>query len=100
MLKSIHQPIRSVRNLYHKKFHDKVRNDWTKPEIKEIYDMPFMDLVFRAARVHRENFNAKEVQQCTLISIKTGGCVEDCKYCSQSSKYSTFVKPTPTLKVY
>lgn len=76
-----------------------VRTDWTKEEIQKIYDMPLMDLVFRAAAVHRANFNSREVQQCTLLSIKTGGCVEDCKYCSQSSRYSTFVKPTPTLKV-
>ena len=75
------------------------RTDWTKDEIQKIYDMPLMDLVFRAAAVHRANFNSREVQQCTLLSIKTGGCVEDCKYCSQSSRYSTFVKPTPTLKV-
>lgn len=46
----------------------------------------------------REYFNAREVQQCTLLSIKTGGCVEDCKYCSQSSKAKTFVKPSPTMK--
>ena len=75
------------------------RTNWTKDEIQAIYDMPLMDLVFRAAAVHRVNFNSREVQQCTLMSIKTGGCVEDCKYCSQSSRYNTFVKPTPTAKV-
>ena len=75
------------------------RMNWTKDEIQAIYDMPLMDLVFRAAAVHRVNFNSREVQQCTLMSIKTGGCVEDCKYCSQSSRYDTFVKPTPTAKV-
>ena len=75
------------------------RTNWTKDEIQAIYDMPLMDLVFRAAAVHRVNFNSREVQQCTLMSIKTGGCVEDCKYCSQSSRYDTFVKPTPTAKV-
>ena len=57
-----------------------------------------MDLVFRAAETHRLFFNAREVQQCTLLSIKTGGCVEDCKYCSQSSRAKTHVKPTPTMK--
>ncbi|KAJ1405521.1 hypothetical protein B484DRAFT_457044 [Ochromonadaceae sp. CCMP2298] len=76
-----------------------VRTDWTREEIQQIYDLPFMDLVYKAASVHRECFNPLEVQQCTLISIKTGGCVEDCKYCSQSSRYKTFVKPTPTLKL-
>jgi biotin synthase len=76
-----------------------VRMDWSKEEIQAIYDLPLMDLVFRAAAVHRTHFNSREVQQCTLLSIKTGGCVEDCKYCSQSSRYSTHVKPTPTLKV-
>lgn len=78
---------------------DVVRTDWSKAEIQAIYDMPLMDLVFRAAAVHRVHFNSREVQQCTLLSIKTGGCVEDCKYCSQSSRHSTHVKPTPTLKV-
>jgi biotin synthase len=75
-----------------------VRNDWSKQEIQAIYDLPFMDLVYRAAEVHRTHFNAREVQQCTLLSIKTGGCVEDCKYCSQSSKAKTHVKATPTMK--
>jgi len=76
-----------------------VRNDWTREEIRSIYDLPFMDLVYRAATVHRMYFNAREVQQCTLISIKTGGCTEDCGYCSQSTKHKTFVKPTPQMKV-
>ena len=76
-----------------------VRTDWTREEIQQIYDMPFMNLMYKAARVHRQSFNPLEVQQCTLISIKTGGCVEDCSYCSQSSSYKTFVKPTPTMKI-
>jgi len=76
-----------------------VRTDWSRIEIQEIYDMPFVDLLFKAAAVHRLNFNAREVQQCTLLSIKTGGCVEDCKYCSQSSSHKTHVKATPTMKV-
>lgn len=61
--------------------------------------MPLLELVYQAASVHRVHFDPREVQQCTLLSIKTGGCTEDCKYCSQSSRYKTFVKPTPTLKV-
>ena len=76
----------------------KIRHNWTRDEVQAIYDMPFMDLVFKAAETHRQFFNAREVQQCTLLSIKTGGCVEDCKYCSQSSRAKTHVKPTPTMK--
>jgi len=78
---------------------DDVRTDWTKEEIQRIFDMPLLDLIHRAGVVHRKYFNSKEVQQCTLLSIKTGGCVEDCKYCSQSSKHKTAVKATPTMKV-
>lgn len=55
--------------------------------------------MYRAATVHRMYWDPSEVQQCTLLSIKTGGCTEDCSYCSQSSRYKTFVKPTPTMKV-
>jgi len=73
------------------------RNDWTKSEIQDIYDTPLMDLVFNAAAVHRLNFHPLEVQQSTLLSIKTGGCTENCGYCSQSQHNKTFVKPTPTL---
>jgi biotin synthase len=76
-----------------------VRHDWTKAEIAEIYNLPFYELMYRAATVHRMYWDPKEVQQCTLLSIKTGGCTEDCKYCSQSTRYKTFVKPTPTMKV-
>ena len=76
-----------------------VRNDWTRQEVQEIYDMPLLDLVNRASNIHRVFFNSREVQQCTLLSIKTGGCVEDCKYCSQSASHKTFVKPSPTMKV-
>lgn len=76
-----------------------VRHDWKISEIQEIYHKPFLDLLYQASTVHRLHFNAREVQQCTLLSIKTGGCVEDCKYCSQSSKHKTHVKPTPTLKL-
>jgi biotin synthase len=76
-----------------------VRHDWTKPEIAEIYALPFYELMYRAATVHRMYWNPSEVQQCTLLSIKTGGCTEDCSYCSQSVSHKTFVKPTPTMKV-
>lgn len=78
---------------------NEVRNDWTKDEVSEIYNQPLMELIYKAATVHRMNFDPREVQQCTLLSIKTGGCTEDCKYCSQSVRHKTFVKPTPTKKV-
>lgn len=76
-----------------------VRHDWTKQEIAEIYHSPMYELLYRASSVHRMYWDPSEVQQCTLLSIKTGGCTEDCKYCSQSTRYKTFVKPTPTMKV-
>ncbi|KAG6965506.1 hypothetical protein JG688_00007157 [Phytophthora aleatoria] len=76
-----------------------VRHDWTKEEVQAIYDQPLLELVYKAATVHRMHFDPTEVQQCTLLSIKTGGCTEDCKYCSQSSRHKTFVKPEPTKKV-
>lgn len=77
----------------------RVRNDWTKEEVSDIYHLPFFDLVYRASTVHRMYWDPSEIQQCTLLSIKTGGCTEDCSYCSQSTRYDTFVKPTPTMKV-
>ncbi|KAI0343940.1 biotin synthase [Trametopsis cervina] len=65
------------------------RHDWRKGEIKAIYDTPLLELVFRAAAVHREHHDPSKIQLCTLMNIKTGGCSEDCSYCSQSSRYST-----------
>jgi len=76
-----------------------VRNNWTKQEIADIYTLPFHELMYRASTVHRMYWDPSEVQQCTLLSIKTGGCTEDCSYCSQSTRHKTFVKPTPTMKV-
>ena len=62
-----------------KNLHDAtVRNDWTKAEIAALFELPFTELVFRAAHVHRQNFASDEVQISTLLSIKTGGCPEDC----------------------
>ncbi len=68
------------------------RSGWTRDEIKAIHDMPFMDLVYKAATVHRENNDQNEVQVCTLLSVKTGGCPEDCAYCPQAARYHTNVK--------
>jgi biotin synthase len=76
-----------------------VRHDWNKDEIAQIYNLPFHELMYRSSTVHRMYWNAAEVQQCTLLSIKTGGCTEDCSYCSQSTRHKTFVKPEPTMKV-
>ncbi len=69
------------------------RHDWSREEIQAIYEMPLLDLVYRAATVHRRHHDAREVQVCKLISIKTGACPEDCAYCSQSSRYQTGVEP-------
>jgi len=69
-----------------------IRNDWTKEEISEIYNTPILDLIYRAATVHREYQDPSEVQVCTLLSIKTGGCPEDCAYCPQAARYHTDVE--------
>ena len=69
-----------------------VRHDWTREEVRALFDLPFPDLMFRAQAVHRANFEPTEVQISTLLSIKTGGCPEDCAYCPQSAKYDTGVK--------
>ncbi|MBS3804019.1 MAG: biotin synthase BioB [Oleiphilaceae bacterium] len=65
------------------------RHDWTMEEARELLTMPFNDLIFRAQSVHREHFDPNEVQVSTLLSIKTGACPEDCKYCPQSGHYNT-----------
>eukprot|EP00924_Labyrinthula_sp_SR-Ha-C_P004687 snap_masked-scaffold_1-processed-gene-8.27-mRNA-1 protein AED:0.03 eAED:0.03 QI:0/-1/0/1/-1/1/1/0/403 len=75
-----------------------IRFDWTREEIRNIFEKPLLELIFQAAAVHRSFFHPQEVQQSTLLSIKTGGCSENCGYCSQSQHHKTFVKPTPTLK--
>lgn len=74
-----------------------VRHDWMLNEVRAIYAMPLMELVYRAATVHRQHHDPAEVQVCKLISIKTGGCPEDCSYCSQSSRYQTEVKASPLM---
>lgn len=74
-----------------------IRYDWQKTEIREIYDTPLLELIYRAASVHRQYHNSKQIQVCKLISIKTGACPEDCSYCAQSSRYQTEVKPEPLL---
>lgn len=68
-----------------------IRHDWTREEISEIYHSPLMELIYRAATVHREHHATGEVQVCTLLSVKTGGCPEDCSYCPQAARYNTDV---------
>jgi biotin synthase len=74
------------------------RNNWTVSEIENIYNSPLLDLIYRAATVHRENNDTGEVQVCTLLSIKTGGCPEDCAYCPQAARYNTGVEVQALLK--
>jgi biotin synthase len=76
-----------------------IRHDWTREEIKAIYDQPILNLIYQAATVHRANFDPQEVQVCTLLSIKTGGCPEDCGYCPQAARYHTDVKVQRLLDV-
>ena len=75
------------------------RTDWTRDEIAALFDLPFTELVFRAAEVHRANHDAGAVQLSTLLSVKTGGCPEDCGYCSQSVKAESGVKATKLMDV-
>lgn len=76
-----------------------VRHDWTKEEIAEIYHQPFLDLIYQAATIHRENKDYNEVQISSLISIKTGGCKEDCAYCPQAARYHTDVDVQALMQV-
>jgi biotin synthase len=76
-----------------------VRTDWTRDEIAALFDLPFNDLLFQAQTVHRQNFDPNAVQLSTLLSIKTGGCVEDCGYCSQSASHETGLKATKLMDV-
>jgi biotin synthase len=82
-----------------KDLHSPVRNDWTREEIAALFALPFPELIFRAASVHRAHFDPTQVQTSTLLSIKTGGCPEDCGYCSQSAKYETGVKASKLMEV-
>ncbi|MBC2670375.1 biotin synthase BioB [Novosphingobium piscinae] len=75
------------------------RTDWTRAEIADLFALPFTELVFRAAEVHRAHHRAGEVQLATLLSIKTGGCPEDCGYCSQSASAESGVKATKLMDV-
>ncbi len=76
-----------------------IRHDWSVAEIEDIYTAPLPDLVFRAQSVHRAHHRSDEVQGCMLLSIKTGGCPEDCAYCPQSAHYRTDVARTDLLSL-
>jgi biotin synthase len=74
-----------------------IRYDWTVEQVKQIYDLPFPELLFQAMTVHRANFNPTEVQRSTLLSVKTGGCPENCSYCPQSAHHNTGLEKHPLL---
>ncbi len=78
---------------------DELRHDWSKDEIRALFALPFNDLLFRAQTVHRRHFDANEIQVSTLLSIKTGGCPEDCAYCPQSGRYDTGLEREGLLPV-
>ncbi len=79
--------------------HAQPRHNWTKSEVQALFELPFNDLMFQAQTVHRQHFNPNEVQVSTLLSIKTGACPEDCKYCSQSSRYKTDLEKERLMEV-
>ncbi len=76
-----------------------IRNNWTREEIAGIFNAPIMDLIYRAATTHRAYHDSNEVQVCTLLSVKTGGCPEDCSYCPQAARYHTNVKANKLMEV-
>src|SRR5260370_41748570 len=76
---------------------DQPRHDWTRAEAEALYDLPFADLIFRAQGIHRRNFDPNHLETASLLSIKTGGCPEDCGYCPQSARHQTGVKGTPLM---
>ena len=76
-----------------------MRHDWTRAEAQAIYDSPFMDLLFRAHSVHRNAFDPNQVQMSQLLSIKTGGCAEDCGYCNQSAHHATGLDASKLMQV-
>ena len=76
-----------------------VKQKWSKDAITKLFNLSFNDLLFKAHTIHRENFDPNSVQLSTLLSIKTGGCSEDCSYCPQSARYNTEVDNTPILNI-
>jgi biotin synthase len=78
---------------------ENIRHNWTRDEVLALFDLPFNDLLFQAQVVHRQHFNPNEVQLSTLLSIKTGACPEDCKYCPQSARYDTGLEKEKLMAV-
>ena len=76
-----------------------IRHNWTQDEVERLFALPFNDLLFRAQTAHRQHFPANEVQISTLLSIKTGACPEDCKYCPQSIRYNTGLESEPLMEL-
>jgi biotin synthase len=77
--------------------HDILRHDWSRSEVRALFDLPFPELLHRAGTVHRATFDPAEVQVSTLLSVKTGGCPEDCGYCPQAARYHTGVEATKLM---
>ncbi len=76
-----------------------LRHDWTRDEVRALFELPFPELMFRAQSVHRDHFDPAAVQISTLLSIKTGGCPEDCAYCPQSAEYETGVRAEKLMRL-
>jgi biotin synthase len=76
-----------------------IRYDWTLAQVRAIHDLPLLDLVHRAQSVHREHFGDNKVQLCSLLSVKTGGCPEDCAYCPQAARYHTGIQSEPLMEL-
>ena len=74
-----------------------VRHDWSRSEVEALFDLPFTELLHRAGSAHRQHFDPAEVQVSTLLSVKTGGCPEDCGYCPQAARYHTGVDATKLM---
>ena len=76
-----------------------VRHDWSRDQVRAIFALPFNELLFQAQTIHRQYFDPSAVQVSTLLSIKTGGCPEDCKYCPQSVHYETELEPEQLMDI-
>lgn len=77
----------------------KMEKTWTLSQARALFDLPFFELLFQAQQVHRQHFDPQQIQISTLLSIKTGACPEDCKYCPQSARYKTGLKAERLLEV-
>ncbi len=76
-----------------------LRHDWSREEAQALFDLPFNDLIFKAQSIHRRFFDPNTVQRSRLLSIKTGGCAEDCGYCSQSAHHASGLKASKLMQV-